>query len=222
MINIIDLELFQPTKRVFLILICGFLCSCIPNSGEKDRQDIDKRVEQKEVFIDSVQCPSDTLSYSKTNDKLFERILDVYIDTENLAADNDFIVVSSNCWTDSTYIVIVDHYKWNNTVDSLVYLETPKMSSYRGFDIFFDIIQSSRFPVPNGLIIENKQVERRVEDPFSPYNEYFNDIQIVYYPKENLILSILDKLDVRKASSRYKKIFVEKRLMKYSRDEINK
>src|SRR5690606_3551043 len=112
-----------------------FLLCIVTACGQTNKVRYERNEEGVELssnyeYGDELPCKPDTVSYPVRNSRLFEDILDVYIDNEKLSAKDDFIAVSSGCWTDSTYIVIMEHYKWNDSADSLIYLERGQASSY--------------------------------------------------------------------------------------------
>lgn len=160
------------------------------NNKKKQGAEIDETTFPIKEYSDEPTCEPDTIDYPVKNERLFEDILDIYITQEGLNGKKDFLMVSSKCWSDSTYIVILSHYKWNNPTDSLVYLESDKESTYRELSVYLDIVGTSQLPIPNQLVVKNKKVQKSQDEPLLPFNEYFNDIQLVYYPKENYLLRV--------------------------------
>lgn len=201
--------LYLYVRGLFFAMLCILLHSCVQDNRSSVAQDtISSKKEY--VYGDEVPCPPDIISYPKENNKLLEKILDIYIDKEGINSKDDFLSLSSSCWTDSTFLIFFDHYSWNNEIDSIIPKDYGKISSYRGIPIYINFVGTSQFPIPNKLLIKNKEVHERSKSIIYPYNEYFNDIQIDYYPKENRVLDVFGN---NQNVDMYRKIFREKKLL---------
>lgn len=117
----------------------------------------------------------------------FEFLLDEYIDYYNINKMENYLVVNSNKWTDTTSITVVK-YKYI-AKDKLKLPEEAFKSSYKNISIYFT--GSLPLPITNGLYFD-KIITQQEEDKDEPYNEYFNDIQIVYYPKCDCFFEVIN------------------------------
>ena len=80
-------------------------------------------------------------------------------------------------------------------------------SSYKGINIYF--VGINPFPISNGLYYETI-ITKQEEEKLEAYNEYFNDIQMVYYPKNDCFLDIISH---NKNSEYFRKYFKDKGLI---------
>lgn len=195
--------MFLTVKVLVLLLITVLLFSCI-QSVKKQIDKVSIQDNLTEGYVDRTPCPPDTLSFSIYKDKLLEEILKIYINKEGLKTKTNFLEISSGCWSDSTYFINFSHYEWGNLADSLVFLDASKVSSFKGFSICLNILNSTFMPLPNQLKIEGKNPSIRSEETFFLFNEYFNNITVIYYPKGGRVLDVYGS---NKEVESYKELF---------------
>lgn len=137
-------ELFSAKHSAIIrdLFISLILLSCNQKPNKQQSQDNEQNVSASMHGIEIPCMLADTFRYAKNKEKLLEKLLDVYIENEAINGNEYFIEVNSHCWTDSTYLVNFSHYKWFDHADSLIFLESSKNSSYKGFSIYLNIINS--------------------------------------------------------------------------------
>ncbi len=135
----------------------------------------------------------------------FESIIDEYITYNKILKERQYLVVNSNKWTDSTSIIVIKSKYFKK--DRFNLTDDTFESSYKGLKIYF--IGMTPFPISNNLNL-NKIAAVLEEKNSESYRDYFDEIQIVYYPKGNCILKILGDSS---NSEYFRKIFKKKGIM---------
>jgi hypothetical protein len=109
--------------------------------------------------------------FSNCNNKKgkLESLLDEYIAYYNINKMENYLVVNSNKWTDTTSIIVIK-YKYL-AKDKLKLPEEALKSSYKNMSVYFTGLLA--LPIPNGLHFE-KVITQQEEEKDEPYNEYFN------------------------------------------------
>lgn len=140
------------------------------------------------------------------HDSLFlERIIDVYQETENLDSNKHFLFISTELSSDSISIIHLSYFYLYNSVDSGVLKYSHKTSKYNGMKIYSDIESNSFFPVPTRLKIVQNSIKEERPTHLLPYNEYFNNIDLIYSVKDHKILGIFEDDSTR--AEKYKASF---------------
>ena len=195
-------ELSLYVKLKILITLCFVLVAC----GHENKTQNYSESNIQEKTDKEYPCPSEKLPENPVDSNVFEKILSIYIEEEEISGKN-FIYVSSNCWSDSTYLITLAYYNWNNKADSVVFKTSDKITSFKNILICLDIIAvPSVFPVSHSLVIsDNNKNEEGTGSLMAPYNEYFNGIHFAFSPNKQRIIEILKDGGVR--PHKYKLLF---------------
>ncbi len=116
----------------------------------------------------------------------FEKILDEYISINKIDKTEHYLLVSSNKWTDSTSIIVLEYNYFKK--DKLKLPENSLRSSYQGITMYF--FGNIEFPAPNGFLYEKIKTEQ--ENKLESYNEYFNEVQIEYFVSKDCFIDIIN------------------------------
>lgn len=181
-------ELSRYAKFSMLIALCFVFVACAHENKTQNSNESNGQEKTSKEF----PCPSEKLSENPVDSNVFERILNIYIAEEEISEERNFIYTISNCWSDSTYLITLEYYNWNNKADSVVFKKSDKITSFKNILICLDITVPSVFPVSHSLVIsDNDKNEEETDSLLSPYNEYFNGIQFTFSPNKQRIIEIL-------------------------------
>ena len=135
----------------------------------------------------------------------FEFILDEYIKYYKINKSEQYLLIGINTWSDSTSNIGIS--SCNITKNKINLSNRTFMSLYKGIKIYSDFI-----PMSNNLYFERITV--KTENNVTELGkEYFNDLQLIYYGKQDCLLEILPKSEHNKDDEYFEKIFNEKKLM---------
>lgn len=181
-------ELSRYAKFSMLIALCFVFVACAHENKTQNSNESNGQEKTSKEF----PCPSEKLSENPVDSNVFERILNIYIAEEEISEERNFIYTISNCWSDSTYLITLEYYNWNNKADSTVFKNSDKIASFKNVLICFDIPDPSVFPVSHSLEIRDNDKNKAESDNLLPsYNEYFNSIQFTFSPKKQRVIEIL-------------------------------